>query len=212
VPKSGSLRLLSVVLIACVAAGGVLAGTGAAEPAVESAANLASSVKKALRVGKRADKKARTALATARRAEKAAAGKRGPAGPQGERATNGTSGVAGAPGPAGAAGTTGPQGTTGLWAVIGDTGINATLVRGTASGQGHPGIGTFYVSFAPTDISSCAYIASIGSTTDQTPPALYATVEQRAGFPTDVRLRSFNAAGAPTDPGTGNGFHVAVIC
>ena len=43
-------------------------------------------------------------------------------------------------------------------------------------------------------------------------PALYATVEQRTGQPTDLRVRSFNDAGVLTDPGAGSGFHVAVFC
>jgi hypothetical protein len=84
--------------------------------------------------------------------------------------------------------------------------------RGTASGEGRLANGLFYVSFAPKDITGCAYTASIGSTTDQAPPALYATVEQRTGQPSDLRLRAFNDTGGLTDPGAGAGFHVAVFC
>jgi hypothetical protein len=213
------LRLTAIGLIACIAMGGVLAATGAADPIAQTAASVAKNVKKALRIGKRADRKATNALKTARRAEKAAvAGSRGPtgpAGPQGERGpqgpagTNGTNGTNGA---TGATGATGPQGSVGLWAVIEATGSNGTPVRGTASGAGRLGNGTFYVSFAPTDISGCAYLATVGSTSDGTPPALYATVEQRTGTTTDLRLRAFDANGNLTDPGSGNGFHVAVFC
>jgi len=180
--------------------GGVLAATGAADPMAQTAASVAKDVKKALRIGKRADRKATNALKTARRAEKAAVvGSRGPTGP------------------AGSQGDRGPQGTVGLWEVFQATGTTASHVRGTASGQGRLGNGTFYVSFAPTDIGGCAYVANVGSVTDGTPPALYATVEQRTPIPpgspvTDLRLRAFDGAGNLTDPGSGNGFHVAVFC
>ena len=220
--KAGLFRLTAIGLIACIAMSGVLAATGAANPMAQTAASVAKSVKQALRIGKRADKKATTALKTARRAEKAAiAGSRGPAGPagaqgdrgpQGTAGSDGTNGSKGATGATGATGVTGPQGSVGLWEVFEATGTTASHVRGTASGQGRLGNGTFFVSFAPTDVSGCAYVATVGSISDGTPPALYATVEQRTGFPTDLRLRAFDATGNLTDPGSGNGFHVAVFC
>jgi hypothetical protein len=43
-------------------------------------------------------------------------------------------------------------------------------------------------------------------------PALYATVEQRDGAPNDVRLKSYDQNGNLANPGTGSGFHVAVLC
>ena len=133
---AGRLRWSILVLAACIAMAGVLAATGAAEPTAHSAATLAGSVKKALRLGKRANKKATSAVAIAHRAEKAAArsGPAGPAGPQGERGLQGTAGAngangangavgpTGATGPAGATGATGPQGSVDLWAVIEATG------------------------------------------------------------------------------------------
>ena len=72
--KAGMLRLTAIGLIACIAMGGVLAATGAADPIAQTAASVAKNVKKALRIGKRADRKATNALKTARRAEKAAVG------------------------------------------------------------------------------------------------------------------------------------------
>jgi hypothetical protein len=220
--RTASLKLFAVVLIACIGVGGLLAGTGAASPAVKTAAKLASSVKKALKLGKSAHRKATNALATARRAEKAAvAGKQGPAGAvgsQGERGAGGSSGssgsngTAGAAGATGATGATGAQGSTGLWEVFEAPAGAPVLQRGTASGGGHLGDGVFYVSFFPKDITGCAYIASVGSISGGTPPALYATVEQRTGTPTDLRVRAFNNLGTLTDPGSGNGFHVAVFC
>ena len=222
--KAGLLRLTAIALTACIAMGGVLAAIGAADPMAQTAASVAKNVKKALRIGKRADRKATNALKTARRAEKAAVvGSRGPTGPAGSQGDRGPQGPAGANGTngtngtTGATGATGPQGTVGLWEVIQATGTNGTPVRGTASGAGRLGNGTFYVSFAPTDIGGCAYVANVGSVTDGTPPALYATVEQRTPIPpgspvTDLRLRAFDGAGNLTDPGSGNGFHVAVFC
>jgi hypothetical protein len=204
------LKVTGLVLVACIAMGAVLTATGTAEPVAQTAATVAKNLKKALRIGKRADKKANRALKVARRAEKkATAGNPGPTGPRGVQGERGPQGPAGSNG---AVGPTGPQGTTGLWEVFEATGTTATHVRGTASGEGRLGNGTFYVSFAPKDISGCAYIASVGSISDQTPPALYATVEQRTGAPTDIRVRAFDQAGNLTDPGSGNGFHVAVLC
>jgi Collagen triple helix repeat (20 copies) len=235
--RAASLKLLAVVVIGCIGVGGLHAATGAARPAVQTAANLANSVKKALKLGKSADRKSSNALATARRAEKAVvAGRQGPAGPAGPQApagsngsngsngsdgsngSNGSNGSAGATGPTGAAGATGSTGatgapaTTGLWEVFEAPTGAPVHKRGTATGGGHLGNGIFYVSFAPKDITGCAYIASVGSISDGTPPALYATVEQRTGTPTDLRVRAFNDVGGLTDPGSGNGFHVAVFC
>jgi hypothetical protein len=219
------LRVTGIVLAICVA-GGMLAATGAAEPVTQSAAGLANNVKKALRIGKRADKKATSALTVARRAEKAAvAGRQGPAGAaglQGERGaqgaagSNGSNGSDGATGPAGATGATGatgPKGTTDLWEVFGATSSSASHVRGTASGQGWLGNGTYFVSFAPKDISGCAYTATVGSISDELPVPRIATVEHRAGFPTDIRVRSWDLTGSLASPtGTVTGFHVAVFC
>jgi hypothetical protein len=195
---------------ACAVGGGTDAATGFAEPAVESAGSLAGSVRKALKMGRSADRKAGRALSTARRAEKAAVtGRPGPAGPAGPQGERGAQGPAGSAGPAGA---TGPQGQTPLWEVFEANTASTVHKRGTASGVGRLGNGLFWVSFAPKDITGCAYVASVGSVNDQPPPALYATVEQRPGQPTDLRVRSFNDTGGLTDPGTGNGFHVAVYC
>jgi hypothetical protein len=217
--RHGRIRWIAALLVCVVA--GTMAATGTAKPAVESAANAATNLKKALKLGKSANKRSKNALKIARRAHKrAVAGNPGPAGPAGPKGdpgaqggaggagTNGTNGTIGATGP------TGPQGTTGLWAVIEATGTAANPVpnRGTQTGQGRLGPGAFFVSFAPTDVRDCAYIVSVGSITDQDPPDLHATVQQRPGVATDVLLRSFNNAGTPTDPNSGNGFHVAVIC
>jgi hypothetical protein len=222
VRRAPGLRLSIVIAVACIAVGGVLATTGAAQPVAHSAATLAGSVKRALKLGKRANRKAKSAVRIARRAEKNAA-RSGPAGPQGERGpqgvagangasgTNGTNGTAGAVGATGATGATGPQGVTGLWEVIEATATGSTRVRGPATGTGRIGNGAFYVSF-DQDITGCGYIASVGSISDQTAPGLFATVEQRSGAPNDVLLRSFDGTGGLVDPGLGNGFHVAVLC
>jgi hypothetical protein len=208
------IRWLAAVA-ACIAVAGTMAATGAAKPAVESAASAAASLKKALKLSKAADKRSKNALKVAKRADKralAADGKAGPAGPQGAQGAVGSPGSSGAAGPTGP---TGPQGTTGLWAVIEATNTGASLVRGTATGQGRLGNGAFYVSFAPKDVTGCAYMATVGSTSNQEAPPLYATAEQRPAASTDVIVRAWDASGSRTDPsgpGTGSGFHVAVIC
>ncbi len=228
--NAGRLRLSLEVLVACLAFAGVLAATGVAKPVTQSAASMAASVKKALKLGKSADQKAGRALTIARRAEKtvaAAAGKvgpPGPAGPQGERGvqgaagsngangSDGANGATGTTGPAGATGATGPRGTTDLWAVIEDGNSETTVVRGTATEAGQLANGLFYVSF-PRDVTNCAYVATVGSVSDGTATVpRYATVEQRTGIPTDIRLRSIRPDGNLEDPGSGYGFHVAVLC
>jgi hypothetical protein len=101
-----------------------------------------------------------------------------------------------------------------LWAVIEATGTGASVVRqnGHASNPTRLGNGLFTVTF-DRDITNCAYTATIGSTADDAAPAYYATVEQRTGFNTDIRLRSWDATGSLADPGAGGaGFHVAVFC
>jgi hypothetical protein len=98
-----------------------------------------------------------------------------------------------------------------LWAVVEATGTGVVLTRGDATGGGRLGNGAFFVSF-DRDVTDCAYVATVGSTTSGAPPKLYATVEQRPPNPEDIIVRSYTDAGNFSDPGTGNGFHVAVFC
>jgi cytoskeletal protein RodZ len=100
---------------------------------------------------------------------------------------------------------------TSLWAVVEATGTTATVIRGNgAIGAGRTSNGLFYVSF-DRDVTGCGYVASVGSTTDGSAPLYSATVEQRPNNPTDIWVQTFNSTGLQT-PGTGNGFHIAVLC
>jgi hypothetical protein len=101
-----------------------------------------------------------------------------------------------------------------LWAVVEATNPDVTIVRGSgATTAGRVGTGDFFVTFNQ-NITKCAYIASAANVADTAAPNLYATVEQRdtTTSPNDVAVRTWNAAGNPVDPGTGNGFHLAVFC
>jgi hypothetical protein len=239
--RKASIRLrTAVALFACLAVAGTLATTGFADPVARSAAAATSSVKKALRLGNSANRKASRALALAKDAQKDAAaakgqvGPAGPAGPIGERGaqgangtngvngvngTNGTNGAAGATGATGATGTagatgaTGPSGSVGLWAVIEASSTGATVVRGSAGITAtRLGNGVFDVDFG-ANVTGCAYLATIGSIADETAIPGFVTVEQRTSQPEEVVLRAWKRdTGALEDPGTGYGFHVAAIC
>jgi hypothetical protein len=100
-----------------------------------------------------------------------------------------------------------------LWAVVGIQAGGAALVRGHGAALARrlaPGV--FLVRF-DRDITHCGYLASAGDLADGAAPPLLATVEQRdaGSAPRDVVVRMFKS-GAPTDPGMGEGFHLAVFC
>lgn len=98
------------------------------------------------------------------------------------------------------------------WAVVSANAAGATVVRGNATGAGRISAGNFFVSFA-ADIRNCAYVATNGDTAAGAGPAGEISVEQRAADnPTDIEVRTYNSAGAQTDPTAGNGFHIIVIC
>jgi len=90
--RKPSPALVVAVIALCVA----LSGSAIAEPVADSAASLASNVKKALKLAKAADKRSKQALSRAQR--------QGPQGPKGE---TGPQGLSGPQGPAGAAGPAG---------------------------------------------------------------------------------------------------------
>jgi hypothetical protein len=98
-----------------------------------------------------------------------------------------------------------------LWAVVEATNSGATVVRGHgAIGAGWIANGLYFVAF-DRDVTQCAYLATVGSTTNGASPMYSAGVEQRPSNPTDIRVRTFDAGGLQS-PGTGNGFHVGVFC
>ena len=87
---------------------GLLIGVGSswgAAPLASSPQRLAAEVKRALKLGRSADRKARRALAEAKRARREAGpGPQGPRGEQGPTGAGGAAGAAGTPGRAGAPG------------------------------------------------------------------------------------------------------------
>ena len=98
------------------------------------------------------------------------------------------------------------------WAVVSANAAGASVVRGNATGAGRISAGNFFVSFA-ADIRNCAYVATNGDVAAGAGPPGEISVEQRAADnPTDIEVRTYNSAGAQTDPTAGNGFHIIAIC
>jgi hypothetical protein len=108
-----------------------------------------------------------------------------------------------------------------LWAVAGfgtptiDNPTGFQLFRGHgATGAERLTSGVFAVSFG-RDITGCGYVASAGDMADGQAPPQFASVQQRdaTGNPNDVVVRTFTSGSiTPSDPGLGDGFHVAVFC
>jgi hypothetical protein len=99
------------------------------------------------------------------------------------------------------------------WAVINANAGGASVTRGNATAATRQGAGDFLVSFAP-DIRACAYVATLGDVGAGVGEAGEISVEQlSAANATTLEIRTYNSAGAQTDPTGGNdGFHIAVIC
>jgi hypothetical protein len=146
----------------------------------------------------------------------------GPAGPQGapgDKGQTGDKGPAGDPGvqgPPGAQGPSGPgsgggtEGATVEWAVVNGAGTLARLSEtGITSERRESGsIGSYVVTF-PTNISSCAYGATIGlsgSTGASAPGSV--TVVTWSENPNAVLVQTYDMAGSAAD----RGFHLSVIC
>jgi hypothetical protein len=99
------------------------------------------------------------------------------------------------------------------WAVVSANATGAAPVRGNATSAGRISAGNYFVSFSHS-ITGCAYVATDGDIADGAGPAGEISVEQRdaTNTPNDVEVRHYNSAGAQTDYGTGDGFHIIVIC
>jgi hypothetical protein len=95
--------------------------------------------------------------------------------------------------------------------VVEATSSGATVSRGTATNATRLGNGVYTVTFGQS-VTACAYVASVGSTSDGTAPPYYATVEQQTSVANTIIVRTFDDGGTLQPPGTGFGFHVAVIC
>jgi hypothetical protein len=136
-------------VVACLALFIALGSTGVAAPFADTAASLGTSVKKALKVGKRADKKADRALKAAREAN--------------EKASNvaAKGGAAGPPGPPGAPGSKGDAGTPGLKGDKGEPGAAGTVVVTRPHGSTPQ---TTTDSFAPYPVSDNTWVQQPGET------------------------------------------------
>jgi hypothetical protein len=130
-----------------------------------------------------------------------------PAGPQGAQGPQGPQGAAG---PAGAS-------ATALWAVVNGTGApigtNVPIVRssgvvGTTTTT-HNFAGEYRVQFTQ-DVSSCAYVATVGQVGNSGQGFGFATAQGTTfgGGPAAVFVQTFDETGAEVD----RQFHLAVFC
>jgi hypothetical protein len=126
-----------------------------------------------------------------------------PAGPRGAPGAPGPPGSAGARGPTGPAGPAGASGSS-LWAVINP---NGTIARnkGVLS-ESHTATGTYRVQFN-TNISACAWLATIGSATNVTSFGFIET-ELSTGTTDTVHVEVRDVNGVAAD----RGFHLAAFC
>jgi hypothetical protein len=132
-------------------------------------------------------------------------GQQGPTGPQGLKGDTGPQGPKGDPGPQGPAGSGGPG--SKLWAVVDE---NSIVVRSSGSvSVNRVGGGLYRLTF-PQDVSGCAAVASVASTTAgsnlQTGEAA-ADASPELG-PNIISVATFTSTGSFTD----KPFAVAVFC
>lgn len=113
------------------------------------------------------------------------------------------------PGPAGPAGPQGPAGPAGgvtsRWAVMNASGSIARSSGTTSAGR--LGTGVYEVIFN-TDVTGCAFVASVGETGSASPPAGYAETTRRSGNANAVRVETRSGTAALTD----RPFHLVVAC
>ena len=91
-----------------------------------------------------------------------------------------------------------------LWAVVDDNGVLVRSFRATNSV--HVAVGIYRV-FFDTNVSGCAYVATIGLPGQGNPPPGEISVAS-SPIPNGVRVDTANNAGAPAD----RPFHLAVHC
>jgi hypothetical protein len=92
---------------------------------------------------------------------------------------------------------------------------DGTRARGYPSGAGYAAqrvenpSGTYQVTFGNNDVTTCGYVATVGSSeTSGTEPAGFATVVRRDANLCGVFVQTFDAGGALVD----RGFHLMVSC
>lgn len=117
-------------------------------------------------------------------------------------ATSAKRNLRGQPGPSGAVGPAGAPAVS-YAATVGSAG---QFQRGNANNGSHTnvGSGSYTIGF-PTNVSSCTYTATLGSTDSSSQPAGYITVRDDAG---KVGVQIYDTAGNPTD----RPFHLIVAC
>jgi hypothetical protein len=134
----------------------------------------------------------------------------GPQGPRGETGPQGERGLTGATGPPGPPGSSIGSGAGEIgWAVIDGQG---TLVRASGPGIGAervPGAdtGSYVVSFA-SNISECAYQATVAGPTSGIPTPAYVTVGRPTESTTSMVVQTSGTDGVLAD----RGFHLTVLC
>lgn len=155
-------RVTFANVVALIALFVAIGGTGVASPVAQRAASIGGEVKKALKLGKSANRKANQALRAAKRAEQQASqvnAKAAP-GPKGERGPSGRQGLTGPPG---VKGDQGPEGPSALkaWANIGrDAQIIASSGNVSAQKRDDLGVGVIDVAIAGPRLDTCAFLAS----------------------------------------------------
>lgn len=137
------------------------------------------------------------------------AGATGPAGKAGKAGPPGTTGPTGPTGPTGVTGPTGPSGPTGLpaarfWAIVDTAGA---VLRGTNATATKLAVGQYEVVFS-SDVSQCAYLATLGTGNTVNPTLGQIVVAPRTGKPTAVFVKTGTSAGVIADAG----FHLGVFC
>ena len=98
------------------------------------------------------------------------------------------------------------------FAVVEGLATKAVLIRGNATSVSRVGTGNYLVSFAG-DIRGCAYIATDGDVgAGAGEPGEISVEQESATNPSTVEVRTYDSEGNAEDPGSGDGFHLAVVC
>jgi hypothetical protein len=139
-------------------------------------------------------------------------GVQGATGPRGATGSRGPTGPTGSKGETGAKGDTGAKGETGsaastLWAVVNAEGALARGGTGAVSAAEGSGTGQYEVLFN-RNVSTCAYIATVGLSSTGNPPVGVAVVAPRGGNVNAVYVETLALNGVQT----ALPFHLAVFC
>jgi hypothetical protein len=165
--------------------------------------------KRALSASKKADKRSKRALKTARKkAARGERGQRGPTGAAGPTGQPGSTGSRGATGPSGATGAAGANGTARAYAEVNDSSDNyvAARTRGFTGTVVKPASTTGIYCLTPDpslgiDPGTVAAVAapSFGNTTDHGGSAEVRGSPGGSCSTSDFSIHTYDAAGAPSD-------------